>query len=159
MWKSFAKPEQVLITQKKNQPHNTMNKLTFTIFTIICLFLSGCDNPERSHLALDEGINLMFTYAQHEKAEEAFTKAIKYDGSNYEAYYYRGCSKFNRSLFKEAKEDMEKAIELKPNYADAEFVLGRIYFVMNDRDKACEYYKAAQQHGRDNLEDYVKNCP
>ncbi len=108
---------------------------------------------------MDEGVDLMFTYAQHDKAEEAFTKAIHYDESNYEAYYYRACCKFNRSLFKDAITDLEKAIELKPNYADAEFVLGRIYFVMNDRDKACQYYKAAQQHGRDNLDDYVKNCP
>ena len=29
---------------------------------------------------------------------------------------------------------------------------------MNDEDKACEYYKLADQYGRPNLEDYLKRC-
>lgn len=136
-----------------------MKKVAIVILGIACLILNSCKSPEKSNIALEDGINLMLTYAQHEKAEEAFTKAIKYDPSNFEAYYYRGCCKFNRNMFEEAIEDLEKAIELKSDYADAEFALGRIYFVMNDRDKACYYYKSAQEHGRKNLEDYVKACP
>ena len=57
-----------------------------------------------------------------------------------------------------AIEDFQKAIELKSDYADAYFNLGRTYYLMNDIDKACEYYKLADKYGRPNLEDYIKNC-
>ena len=107
---------------------------------------------------MDEGAKLMLRYSKFEEAEEAFTKAIKYDKNNYEAYYYRGCAKVNASKHREAIADFEKAVELKPDYADAYFNLGRTYYMLNDEDKACEYYQLAAKYGRPNLEDYLKRC-
>ena len=101
----------------------------------------------------------MYTTAYSAKAEEEFTLAIKYDESNPEAYYYRGCTKFNQGKFDSAILDFEKAIELRPGYQEAEFSLGRIYFIKNDYDMACFYYRSAQLHGRENMDDYVKSCP
>ena len=101
----------------------------------------------------------MYNSSRFAEAEEQFTLAIKYDKNNYEAYYYRGCTKFNRSLYDAAIVDFEKALEVKPNYADAEFNLGKIYFIKNDFDMSCYYFKCAQLHGRPNMEDYVKACP
>jgi superkiller protein 3 len=107
---------------------------------------------------MDEGAKLMLRYSKYEEAEEAFTKAIKYDKSNYEAFYYRGCAIVNATKYKDAIVDFEKAIELKPDYADAYFNLGRTYYLLNDEDKACEYYQLAAKYGRPNLEDYLKRC-
>jgi tetratricopeptide (TPR) repeat protein len=107
---------------------------------------------------MDEGTTLMMRYSQYEQAEEAFTKAIKYDKNNYEAYYLRGCAKINEQKYKDAILDLEKAIELKPDYADAYFNIGRTYFLLNDEEKACEYYKLADHYGRPNLEDYLRKC-
>lgn len=134
-------------------------KKTFALLAIIAFFLVGCDSPEKSRLAFDKGVEIMYNSGRFADAEEQFTLAIKYDKDNYEAYYYRGCTKFNRSMFDAAILDFEKAIELKPGYSDAEFALGRVYFIKNDFDLSCFYYKSAQQHGRENMEDYVKACP
>lgn len=122
------------------------------------LILASCEDPAKSRIYMDEGVKLMLNYSKFEEAEEALDKAVKYDKSNYEAYYYRGCVKVNTRQYQEAIADFEKAIALKPDYADAYFNIGRIYILLNDEDKACEYYKLAQQYGRPNLEDYLRRC-
>ena len=134
-------------------------KKTALIFIAICaLFLMGCENPTKSRIYMDEGTNLMYRYSKYQEAEEALTKAIEYDKNNFEAYYHRGCAKVNAQKYKEALQDFQKAIDLKPDYADAYFNMGRIYAMMSMADKACEYYKLADQYGRPNLEDYLKRC-
>ncbi len=129
------------------------------LFAIITLFaLTGCENPAKSRLYTEEGSKQLLRYSDFQKAEETLSKAIRYDNSNFEAYYFRGCAKVNALNYQGAIEDFQKAIELKPDYADAYFNLGRTYYLMNDVDKACEYYKLADKYGRPNLEDYIKNC-
>lgn len=135
-----------------------MKKLTFVLWLAAGLCLASCQDPAKSRVYMDEGVKLMMNYSKFEEAEEAFDKAIKYDNSNHEAYYYRGCAKVNSKQYKEAIADFEKAIELKPDYADAYFNLGRTYVLLNDEDKACEYYKLAAKYGRPNLEDYLRRC-
>ena len=136
-----------------------MRKIAFILSILMLVALASCENPTKSRIYMDEGVDLMYRYSKYQEAEEAFTKAIGYDKSNYEAYYYRGCTKFNQGKFDSAILDFEKAIELRPDYQEAEFSLGRIYFIKNDYDMACYYYRAAQRHGRENMEDYVRSCP
>lgn len=137
-----------------------MRKLKVITLIAFVVLSSGCgNNVEKGRIAYDKGVNLMYNYSRFAEAEEQFTIAIKYDKNNYEAYFYRGCTKFNRSMYDEAILDFEKALEVKPNYADAEFNLGKIYFLKNDRDMSCYYYRLAELHGRPNMEDYVKSCP
>ena len=136
-----------------------MKKTSFFIFALLLFTLISCENPTKSRIYMDKGSELMLRYGKYQESEEALTKAIKYDKSNYEAYYYRGCAKVNAKKYKEALEDFQKAIDLKSDYADAYFNMGRTYYLMNDADKACEYYKLADQYGRPNLEDYLKRCP
>ena len=136
-----------------------MKKALFLLTALLCLMASCTDNPERSRLTMDKGINLLYNTSRFAEAEQQFTEAIKYDKNNYEAYYYRGCAKVNQERFDEAILDLQKALELKPDYADAEFTMGRIYFLKEDRDMACYYFKAAMQHGRPNVEDDIKGCP
>lgn len=135
-----------------------MKRLTLILTALILFTVSSCEDPNKSRQYMDEGAKLMLRYSKYEEAEEAFTKAIKYDKSNYEAFYYRGCAKVNATKYKDAIVDFEKAIELKPDYADAYFNLGRTYYLLNDEDKACEYYQLAAKYGRPNLEDYLKRC-
>ena len=113
---------------------------------------------EKAHAAFDRGIDLIYNTANFAEAEKQFSEVIKYDKNNYEAYYYRGCVMINTQRYKEAIADFEKAIALKPDYADAYFNMGRTYYLMHDEDKACENYKLAAKYGRPNLEDYIKRC-
>lgn len=135
-----------------------MKKLMFIVSVLLLTTLIGCENPAKSRIYTEEGAKQLLRYSQYEEAEATLTKAIKYDKSNFEAYYYRGCAKVNASKYKEAIADFEKAVELNPSYADAYFNIGRTYYIMQDEDKACEYYKLAQRYGRPNLEDYLRRC-
>ena len=134
-------------------------KKVLLILTVVCtFFLASCENPNKSRTYMEEGSKLLLRYSKYEEAEEMLTKAIRYNKHNYEAYYYRGCSRINAQKYKEAIADFETAVALKPDYADAYFNLGRTYYLIHDEDKACENYKLAAQYGRPNLEDYLKRC-
>ena len=135
-----------------------MKKLSFILITVFLIALTGCENPSKSRIYTEEGTKLLLRYSKYNEATETLTKAIKYDKNNFEAYYYRGCAKVNAKKYKEAIADFEQAVKLKPDYADAYFNLGRTYYILQDEDKACEYYKLADQYGRPNLEDYLKRC-
>ena len=135
-----------------------MKRLSFLLIALFFMSLYSCQDPAKSRLYMDEGNKLMMNYGKYAEAEEAFDKAIKYDKNNYEAYYLRGCAKINAQKYQEAILDLEKAIELKPDYADAYFNIGRAYFILNEEEKACEYYKLADKYGRPNLEDYLRKC-
>ena len=136
-----------------------MKRLTIILFAAACVFLAGCGkNVEKARIAFDKGVELLYNSSRFAEAEQYFTTAIKYDKDNHEAYYLRGCAKFNRGLYDAAIIDFEKALEVKPNYSDAEFVLGRTYFIKKDFDMSCYYYRLAELHGRPNMEDYVKTC-
>ena len=136
-----------------------MKKTSLLIAAAFCLLLCCCQSPEKSQFALDKGITLMFDNAMYTKAQECFTESIKYNPNNYEAYFYRGCCKFNLNQIDDAIIDLEKALDIKPGYADAEFTLGRIYFIKDDIDMSCYYYKASKEHGRQNVDDLLKGCP
>ncbi len=135
-----------------------MKRLMFLLSTVLLLGMNSCDNPSKSRVYTEEGSKLLLRYSKFEEAEETLTKAIKYDKHNFEAYYYRGCAKVNGQKYKEAIADFEKAVELKPDYADAYFNLGNTYFLMHEEDKACEYYRLADKYGRPNLEDHLRRC-
>lgn len=135
-----------------------MKRLTYLIAALLLAGLTACQDPAKSRVHMDEGNKLMMTYGKFAEAEAAFDKAIQYDKNNYEAYYLRGCAKVNEKKYKESLADFEKAIELKPDYADAYFNIGRVYFLLNNEEKACEYYKLADKYGRPNLEDYLRKC-
>ena len=122
------------------------------------LAMASCENPNKSRAFMDEGSKQLLLYSNFDEAEKLLTKAIRYDKQNYEAYYYRGCTRINAKQYPGAIADFEAAIALKPDYADAYFNLGKTYYLMHDEDKACEYYKLADQYGRPNLEDYLKRC-
>lgn len=135
-----------------------MKKLTLILSAFLLLPLTACENPAKSRVYTEEGSKLLLRYSKFDEAEEALSEAIKYDKHNFEAYYYRGCAKVNAQKYREAIADFEKAIELKPDYADAYFNMGRSYFLLRNEDKACECYKLAAKYGRPNLEDYLKRC-
>jgi len=135
-----------------------MKRLTYLIAVLLLTGLAACQDPAKSRVYMDEGNKLMMNQSKFDEAITAFDQAVKYDKNNYEAYYLRGCAKVNAKKYKESLEDFEKAIELKPDYADAYFNIARVYTMLRDEDKACEYFKLADHYGRPNLEDYLRKC-
>ena len=136
-----------------------MKRLNYLIATLLLVGLAACQDPAKSRVYMDEGNKLMMNYGKFDEAVVALDQAVKYDKNNYEAYYLRGCAKTNAQHYEEALADFEKAIELKPDYADAYFNIAKVYTMLRDDDKACEYFHLADQYGRPNLEDYLRRCP
>ena len=134
-----------------------MKKLFFASLALAFLMVSCGSDSEKSRKYLDQGIDYLYT-SQFDEAIEFFDKAIKYDNNNYEAYYYRGCAYGNNFKKDKAMRDWNKAIELKPDYADPYFNIGLLYRRVNDYAMACYYFKLAEKYGRQNMEDYVKYC-
>ncbi len=135
-----------------------MKKLNYLLTILLFAGLTACQDPAKSRIYMDEGSKLMMTYGKFKEAEASFDKAIKYDKSNYEAYYLRGCAKINEKKYRDAIDDFGKATELKPDYADAYFNIGKVYYILNNEDEACKYYKLAEKYGRPNLDDYLRRC-
>ena len=135
-----------------------MRKAFKIIVLSFVLFLASCgSNPEKSRVFFDKGMDYLY-HSQFEEAIEYFDKAIKYDTENHEAYFYRGCAKYNIFQKESALEDYNKTRELNPNYLQAYFNIGLYYRSINDYDMACYYFKIAEAKGRPNMEDYTKHC-
>lgn len=135
-----------------------MKKIFRTIGLLAVIFFVGCgENMEKSRNYYDKGMDYLYS-TQYEEAIEYFTKAIKYHSENFEAYFYRGCAKYNSMMKKDALDDYNKAIEINPKYDQAYFNIGLYYRSINDYDMACFYFKKAEELGRPNMEDYTKFC-
>lgn len=132
-------------------------KVTAIVSLLLLLLISCGNNVEKSILYLDKGIDYHYK-SQYEEAIEQFNKAIKYNENNHEAYYYRGCAKYNIFQKDDAVNDFLKTIEINPDYLQAYFNLGLHYRNINDYDMACYYFKIAEDKGRPNMEDYTKHC-
>ncbi len=65
--------------------------------------------------------------SKFDKAREEFSRAIKIDQKNAEAYFWRGCALMRVSSYDEATADFEMAVKLNPAYADAYDNLGWLY--------------------------------
>lgn len=135
-----------------------MKRLFKTLAVVSFLFLISCgNNVEKSRLHFDKGMDYHYR-SQPEEAIEQFNLAIKYNENNHEAYFYRGCAKYNIFQREEAVNDYLKAIEINPEYLQAYFNLGLYYRSINDYDMACYYFKIAEDKGRPNMADYTKHC-
>ena len=135
-----------------------MKKLFKTLVFASLLSLISCgNNVEKSRLFYDKGMDYLYS-SQFEEAIEQFNQSIRLDSQNHEAYFYRGCAKYNKYKKEDAVNDYLKTIELNPEYLQAYFNLGLYYRSINDHDMACYYFKIAEDKGRPNMEDYTKHC-
>jgi tetratricopeptide (TPR) repeat protein len=83
---------------------------------------------------------------QYYAAGQAFETAVKLDPSSAEAYCFRGKLQLDRA---KGTDDLSKAIELKPDYADAYYERGLNNDLANDQVSALrDYNKAIELNSR-----------
>jgi tetratricopeptide (TPR) repeat protein len=70
-----------------------------------------------------------------------FTHAIEVTQNNYIAHNNRGSAYVKLGHPQEAIEDLNQAIRIKPDYAEAHYALGIAYLVTGDKGLALEEYK------------------
>ncbi len=85
--------------------------------------------PSASSLLIPDVINYYLGHKQNDKALDYLNKAIKQDPNNPTYYYARG-NLYDLTLGKldSAEADYKKAVELKPDYYDAIYSLGAMYY-------------------------------
>ena len=84
---------------------------------------------------------------EHDKAIEAYNKAISLNPNLAEAYNNRGAEYNGKGQHDRAIEDFNKAIALNPNDADAYNNRGISYTLIKDNGKACIDWKRACELG------------
>lgn len=126
----------------------------WNIVCIVCLsiFLSGCQITNRSNSYRHQQIGTNYIQENEiDKALAEYNKAVEADPTDYLAYYNRGVVylKYKFKL-KEAEEDIDKALELNPDYAKSHVIKGDIYRVKGELDKAMKEYDVAVKLEPDN---------
>jgi len=81
-----------------------------------------------------------------DKARDYFEKSIELKPTA-QAYFNRGLSLFNSLSLDLAIKDIDKAISLDRNYANAYLLKGNIYFKQNKMIEACENWSKASELG------------
>jgi tetratricopeptide (TPR) repeat protein len=92
----------------------------------ICLYKSGL-------MSIQMGIDL-------DDAIQNFSKAIQIKPKYRDAFLVRGIARKMKHKYKEASEDLEKAISLDPNNDDAYISLAEVKYHLTDYTKADFYY-------------------
>lgn len=62
--------------------------------------------------------------------------------------FLRGLRNIEQGRLPEAVEALKRAIQLKPDYAEAHLALGKAYLRLGDKDSALEEYKILKQLNR-----------
>ncbi len=77
----------------------------------------------------------------------------------YSTYFNDGVKKSGEQNFPEAIELFNKALSLKPDYAEALFARGQCYLLSNERDKACFDFEQSKKLGLKQSDGYIiKYC-
>jgi len=108
---------------------------------------------DSSNYALRIGHNELY-YGELNKAIKAYSKAIKQNPNDFDAYYSRGIAYMRMRNLKGALEDFNKAITLKPDYANAYVSQGDIKFKMRDYKGAVKSYDTSIAMNKDNAHAY-----
>lgn len=96
--------------------------------------------------------------SEYEKAILNFTKAIKIDPNNEEAYAYRGRAFYEIDSLSQSKADFDKAIKLNSDfeYAYTNRALLR-YTKLNDQKGGCEDLNKAAKLGDEIAKEHLRD--
>lgn len=98
----------------------------------------------------EEAKNLFFNEKNYEKTIEKANEIINQFPKSYKAYNIRGIAKAYNGDFDEGMKDIDKALELNPEFGYTRFNKALNYELYGDYDKALTWYDKALE-----VEDYV----
>jgi tetratricopeptide (TPR) repeat protein len=128
------------------------------LLLLATIFLASCSDPmEESQRHVREGEVLLYQ-SKIDEAMEQYQEAARLNPENPQALYGVAIVLMNKGRFEEAIEQLDKAIAVKANYADAYYNRGQCHFYMGDRYSACDDWFKADSLGKPNLGDKLSKC-
>lgn len=101
--------------------------------------------------------DIQYDKNNNKAAADEYTKAISYNG-NASNYFARGLAFYYLENYRQAIQDMNKAIELNPNVAQYYYDRGDTKEKINDNDGACDDWKTAKIKGYDVPDYKINKC-
>jgi tetratricopeptide (TPR) repeat protein len=139
-----AQPQQVPLANSPPHPQNQPQKQNQTWMMVLFLAVGGA-----GIVALGLAGLLLWVHSNSEQRAQpsaAVTPpATRPVNSTAVAHYDRGCDKYLKEDYKGAIRDIDKAIQLDPNYADAYQCRGLSYSALQDYKLAVKDYDKAIQ--------------
>jgi Flp pilus assembly protein TadD len=100
-----------------------------------------------------------FSLKDLEGALAACNKCISLDSNIAEAYNIRAAIHFTKREYPDCEHDLNKAIALKPDFADALTNRGLLYVSTDRKAKACDDFRQAAALGSPKANDLINsNC-
>lgn len=109
------------------------NSIIGIIFVSLLFFSSSCSNKNKQEAAeFFKRANYHVSINETDRALGFYTEAIEKVPDFADAYLNRGLIFEKRGLFQKALEDYQKAVEVDPDFPQAQFSLARILHVLNE---------------------------
>ena len=134
-----------------NLPVGLSKSIHLLIYALAFCFLSGAAQAQTTAKEFIKRGKELLEQKQYYAASQAFDAAVKLDPALAEAYCYRGKLQTDRE---KGYADLNKAIELKPDYAEAFFERGLSKDLANGREAALRDYNKAIELNPSFLEAY-----
>ncbi|MGD0342366.1 MAG: tetratricopeptide repeat protein, partial [Bacteroidales bacterium] len=100
-----------------------------------------CDDPQfktKIHPKIWNMLGLVYSETlRYKEAVDAYTRAIELNPEYPQYRYYRGGAKYKMEQYVMARKDLQTAVKLDPQYADAHRMLLEVSFKLSDMDGAC----------------------
>lgn len=107
-------------------------------------------NNDREEFLYEEARNIFFNVGDYEKTIEKANEIITEFPSSYKAYSIRGIAKAYNGNFQEGMNDIDKALQINPNFGYARFNKALNYELYWQLDDALEWYNKSLE-----VEEYV----
>jgi superkiller protein 3 len=102
---------------------------------------------------------ICYLLGDYDQALLSFNQAITIAPNSPETYCSRAVLFLGNRKFKEAQKDIQKALEYKPDFANAHFIGGNIQWAMGQKKEACQEWKEAVALGHSEASKQIeKQC-